>query len=109
MATSFEIIPAILFFSNYALAAIAIGLSIVLYRHYHQAGWLVLGAAFLSPYIFLALRLIHGQSLLTYRTIRPGTDGIPVVTYNMEIPGFYLITVAGLLLLIREARRGKRG
>ena len=102
-----EILAAILFFSNFALSATAAILAVMLFRHYRYCGWLVLAVAFLSPFGFLLLRLLHGRPLLTYRSYGPVVDGVAQLTYRLEIPGFYMVVVAGLLLLIRDARRNK--
>ena len=102
-----EILAAILFFSNFALSATAAILAAILFRHYHYCGWLVLAVAFLSPFGFMLLRLLHGRPLLTYRSYGPVVDGVAQLNYHLEIPGFYMVVVAALLLLIRDARRNK--
>jgi hypothetical protein len=43
--------------------------------------------------------------LTTYRSFHMGTDGVPVVTYRLEFPGFYTLVVVGLILLIRDPKR----
>jgi hypothetical protein len=102
-----EILAAILELSNFAFSATAAILAVLLFRHYRHCGWLVLAVAFLSPFGFMLLRLLHGRSLLTYRSYGPVVDGVAQLNYRMEIPGFYMVVVAGLLLLIRDARRNK--
>jgi hypothetical protein len=105
--TSEEIIAAVLFYSNYVLAAIAIYLCVMLFRNYRNFGWLLLGCAFLFPFIFLAMRAALGRPLLTYRRYGTPIDGVPTLVVNWEFPGFYLIVVAALLLLLRAVRRAK--
>jgi hypothetical protein len=102
-----EILAAIAYFSNFALSASAAVLAFMLFRRSRHCGWLPLGVAFLSPFGFLLLRLLHGRPLLTYRVYGPVVDGVAQLTYRVEIPGFYMAVVAGLLLLIRDARRNK--
>jgi hypothetical protein len=102
-----EIIAPILYFSNFVLSAIAVSLAVMLFRHYRQVGWLLLAVAFLSPFIFLVLRLVHGQPLLTYRSFGPVVNGVAELKLRYDIPGFYMLVVAALLLLIRDARRAK--
>jgi hypothetical protein len=100
-----EILAATLHYLNYVLTAIAIGLCIRLFRVHRNRGWLVLAAAFLAPFAAAILRLAHGGSLTTYRSIQMGADGIAVVTYRLEFPGFYALVVIGLLLLVRDPKR----
>ena len=102
-----EILAAILHFSNFVLSATAAVLAVTLFRYYRHCGWLLLAVAFLSPFGFLLLRLLHGRPLLTYRSHGPVVDGVAQLTYRLEFPGFYMLVVAGLLLLIRDARRSK--
>ena len=102
-----EAIAAILYFSQFVLSAIAASLSIVLFRHYRNVGWLLLAVAFLSPFWFLLLRIVHGQPFFTYRTYGPAVNGIPTLTIRYDIPGFYMLVVVALLLLLRDARRGR--
>jgi hypothetical protein len=102
-----EVVAAILFFSNYVLVAIAVGLCIGLFRLHRQWGWLVLGVAFLWPFGALLLRLAHGMPFLTYRTVGTNHYGVAQLTYHWQFPGFYLVVVVALLLLMRDARRGR--
>ena len=102
-----EILAAILYFSQFALSATAAVLAVMLFRHYRYCGWLLLAVAFLSPFGFLLLRFLHGRPLLTYRSYGPAVDGLAQLTYRLEIPGFYIVVVAALLLLLRDARRNK--
>ena len=106
MPGALETVAAVLFFLDYALSATAVVLCVVLYRLYRQMGWLVLGVAFLWPFGVLLLRIVHGSPLLTYRSM--GTDhyGVAELTYNWRFPGFYVVVVIALLMLIRAARRG---
>jgi hypothetical protein len=108
MPDALETVAAILFFFNYALSATAVAFCVVLYRLQRQIGWLILGVAFLWPFGALLLRIVHRLPLLTYRSI--GTDhyGVAQLTYNWRFPGFYLVAVVALVLLIRDARRGKK-
>jgi hypothetical protein len=102
-----EILAAILYFSNFAFSAAAAVLAVMLFRHYRHCGWLLLTVAFLSPFGFLLLRFLNGRPLFTY--IGSGSDayGFAHVTIRYDIPGFYMLVVAALLLLIRDARRSK--
>jgi hypothetical protein len=102
-----EIIAAISYFSNFAFSAAAAILAVMLFRHYRHCGWLLLAAAFLWPFYTLLLRLINGRPLLTYRSIGSDINGAAQVTYHWQIPGFYMLVVAALILLIRDARRSK--
>jgi hypothetical protein len=102
-----EIGAEILYFSQFALSAMAAALCVMLFRHGRQCGWLMLGVAFLSPFGFLLLRLVHGQTLFTYRSISPGANGMPQLTIRYQIPGFYIVVVVALLWLLRDVRRGK--
>jgi hypothetical protein len=99
-----EIIAAILYFSNFLLSAMAVSLAVMLFRHHRNFGWLVLAAAFSSPFAFLLMRLVSGHPLFTYRILGPAVSGAGQVTYRIEIPGFYILVVAALLLLTRNAR-----
>jgi hypothetical protein len=103
-----EIIAAILFVSRFVLAAIAVSLCIMLFRHYRHIGWLVLGSSFLTPFLFSLFRFVQGRPLLTYRTSGPVVDGVARLNYRLEFPIFYLVVVIALFLLIREARCGKK-
>jgi hypothetical protein len=104
-----EIIAAILFFSRFVLAATAVSLCIMLFRHYRHIGWLVLGSSFLSPFLFLLLRLCQSRPLLTYRSSGPiVVGGATQLNFRLEFPVFYLVVVIALFLLIREVRCGKK-
>lgn len=100
-------VAAILHFSNYAFSAVAAILAVKLFRHYRHCGWLLLAVAFLSPFGFLLLRFVHDRPLFPYRSFGPGVNGLPHVTIHYDIPGFYMLVVAALLLLIRDARGGR--
>jgi hypothetical protein len=102
-----EIIAAVLFYSNFVLAATAVSLSVVLFRHYRNCGWLIMACAFSSPFVFLLLRVAHDMPLLTYRSMGSDVNGVAQVTYTWRFPGFYFAVVAALLFLIRDTRRGK--
>ncbi len=103
-----ELLAAILYFSNFAFSATAAILAVMLFRHYRHCGWLVLAVAFLSPFGFLLLRIVHGRPLLTYRSYGPVVDGMAQLKYHLEFPCFYMVVVAALLLLIRDAKRSKQ-
>ena len=107
MPRALEFIAAALFFSNYVLAAAAVALCIRLFRLHRQAGWLVLGVAFLAPFETSLLRLAHGMRLLTYRSVGTDQYGVAQLTFNLQFPGFYLVAVTALIMLIRSARRTK--
>jgi hypothetical protein len=103
-----EAIAAVLFFANFALSAIAVSLSVMLFRQHRQIGWLLLAVDFLWPFFTLLLRLVHGMPLLTYRTgFGPVVNGVAQNTIHWQFPGFYMIVVAALLLLSRDSRHGK--
>jgi hypothetical protein len=99
-----ELIAAILYFSNYALSAIAVSLAVILFRRYRNCGWLILAGAFTSPFLFLLMRWFSGHRLFSYKTVGPVVDGAASVTYHYDIPGFYLAVVIGLLFFIRDFR-----
>ena len=103
-----KILAAILHFSNFALSATAAIFAVMLFRHYRHCGWLVLAVSFLSPFGFLLLRIVHGRPLLTYRSYGPVVDGAVQLNYRLEFPVFYMMVVAALLLMIRDARRNKK-
>jgi len=103
-----EILAAILHFSNFVFSATATILAVMLFRQARHCGWLLLAIAFLSPFGFLLLRIVHGRPLLTYRSYGPVVDGVAQLNYRLEFPVFYMMVVAALLLLIRDARRNKR-
>jgi hypothetical protein len=102
-----EILAAILHFSNFAFSASAAILAVMLFRHYRHFGWLLLAVSFLTPFWFLLLRIVQGRPLLTYRSSGPVVDGVAQLNYHLEFPVFYMMVVAALLLLIRDARRSK--
>jgi hypothetical protein len=102
-----ETVAAILYFLHFVLAAIAVSLCIMLFRHYRHVGWLLLAAAFLSPFAFLLMRLVNGLPLLTYRSVGSSVNGVSHMTIRYDLPGFYMLVVAALLLLMRDARRAK--
>ena len=102
-----EIVAAILYFSNFAFSAAAAILAVMLFRHYRHCGWLLLAVAFLSPFAFLILRLVHGRPLFTYISSGSDANGLAHATIRYDIPGFYMLVVAALFLLIRDARRSK--
>lgn len=102
-----EAVAAILFISQFVLSAIAASLAVVLFRHSRSVGWLLLAVAFLSPFAFLLLRLAHGLPLLTYHSYGRAANGALQVTVRYDIPGFYILVVVALFLLLREARRGR--
>ena len=101
----YEIVAAILYSSWFALAIIAISLCVFLYRHARNPGWLLLTVLFLEPFRDLMVRLAHHRPLLTHRVTGPEPDGLPTITYTYDIPTLYILAVAGLLLLAREANR----
>ena len=102
-----EIIAAVLFFSNFALSVIAASLAVMLFRHHRQNGWLLLAVAFLCPFFTLLLRLVNGFALLNYRSVGSNAAGQAQEILHYNFPGFYLVVVAALLLLLRDARRSK--
>jgi hypothetical protein len=101
-----EILAAILYFSNFALSAIAVCLAVVLFRRFRNCGWLFLAGAFTTPYIFLLLRFFSGHRLFTYKTVGAGVNGVTAVAIHYDFPGFYLAVVIGLLFLVRNRRQG---
>jgi hypothetical protein len=70
---------------------------------------LFLAAAFSSPFAFLLLRAVQGEPLFGYKRIGPVVNGVLQVTYRWRIPGFYLLVVVGLFLLMRDPRRDRQG
>ena len=72
-----EAIAAILFVANFALSAIAVTLSVVLFRQHRQIGLLLLAVSFMWPFFTLLLRLVSGMPLLTYRAgFGPAVNGV---------------------------------
>ena len=102
-----EILAPVLFFSNYALAAVSVFFCLLLFRGSRQCGWLFLMGAFLTPFFFAFLRAAHGLPLLNYERLTQDAAGMPKVTYNLDFPTYYLAVAIGLGLLLRNARRGK--
>jgi hypothetical protein len=83
-------------------------LCVLLFRKHRRAGWLLLGAAFMTPLFLLFLRIAHGLPVLTYRSYGLSADGMAHLTYRFDIPGYCLVVVLALSLLLRDARR-RRG
>lgn len=102
-----EVIAATLYFSNYALSAIAVCLAVTLFRRHRNCGWLILAGAFTSPFIFLLMRWCAGHPLFSYETAGPVVNDISTVIYRYDIPGFYLAVVVGLLFFVQDHRRDK--
>lgn len=100
-----EITAAVLFYSNYVLAAVAAFLAVMLYLRHRSCGWLVLACAFLSPFYFLVMRKIHGQPLLTYYSAGPVVNGLATVNYNWKLPTFYAAMTIGLFLIKRDGSK----
>lgn len=101
-----EILAAILYFSNFVLSATAVFLAVLLFRRFHNCGWLVLAGAFTTPFIFLLLRWFSGHPLFTFMTTGSGVNGVSSVKIHYDFPGFYLAVVVGLLILLRDRRQG---
>jgi hypothetical protein len=103
--TTLEILAAALFVSRFLLAAIAIGLCLLLFGKSWLAGWILLALAFLEPFILELIRLIQNKPLLTYRAVGPVVNGAMTLNYRLEFPFFYLITVVGLFALVKGFQR----
>ncbi len=103
-----EALAILLALSRYALAIAAVYLCILLYRHYRHIGWLVLGLSLLDPLVHLLLRLVQGRPLLVYRTSGPAVDGVATMSYRLEFPYYWILTVLALFLLLRATRHEKR-
>lgn len=91
---------------HYVLAVVGVVLCVVLFRHRRQCGWLLVGTVFLQPLVLLVMRACRGRPLLTYKTQALGSDGLLHIHYQWDFPICYALAVVGLILLIREARRG---
>ncbi len=104
-----ELVAVTLCLAEYALAAMAVGLAVIHFRRCRRPGWLLLAAAFSSPFATLLLRAAHGQPLFRYKIIGPVVSGAVQVTYRWEIPNFYLLVVIGLLLLMERPGRDRQG
>jgi len=102
-----ETLAAILYFSNFVFSAAAAVLAVMLFPHYRHCGWLLLAVAFLSPFGFLLLRFMNGRPLFNYISSGSDVNGLAHVTIRYDIPGFYILVVVALLLLIRDVRRSK--
>ena|SRR5690242_1807905 len=87
------------------LAILAIVFCVILYRHYRHVAWLILGAAYLEPFWYLAMRAVHGRPLLYYMSVGTGPDGSTAIHYRITFPFFYIVTAIGLFLLVQHARR----
>ncbi len=90
---------------HYVLATLAVACCVTLFRRHRAVGWIFVSAVFAEPFLLLAMRAIRGLALLPYKTMTTDADGILQVSYRMNFPFLYLVAVAGLLLLVREARR----
>ena len=90
------------------MAILAIYFCITLFRRHGACGWLLLGAVFLEPFVLLIMRAIHGHPLLTYKTMSAGSDGIGVISYKVDFPVLYIISVIGLFLLVRQSQKTDR-
>jgi uncharacterized membrane protein len=101
-----EIIAIISHLLRYVLAVVAVILCVMLFRRQRQFGWLFVGAVFLEPLLLLVMRAFRGRPLLSYKTQALGSDGVLHVNYQWDFPVLYILTVIGLFLLVREARRG---
>lgn len=103
-----EIIAAILYFSNFLLSAVSASFAALLFRRHRQVGWLLLGVSFLWPFFSLAIRALHGHRLFPYHSEGSDSNGVAHVTYYWQIPGFYMLVVVALLLLIRDDRNARK-
>jgi hypothetical protein len=90
--------------SYYVFAFLAVALCVILFRHYRQYGWLLVGVAFIQPIWLLAVRLIHGRPLLYYITATTAPDGSIKTGYHIGFPVFHIVAIIGLYFLVRKAR-----
>jgi hypothetical protein len=91
--------------SYYVFAFLAVALCVVLFRHYRQYGWLLVGVAFIQPIWLLAVRLIHGRPLLYYITATTeAPDGSIRHDYHIGFPILHIVAIIGLYLLVRKTR-----
>ena len=99
-----EIIAIIFYLSYLVSAALAIYLCVILFRHYHQFGWLLVSVTFLQPFWLLLLRAINGHVALSYMTVGVAADGSQKINYRIDFPIFYVVAIIGLYLLVKKTR-----
>ncbi len=90
---------------HYVLAILAVYFCIMLFRRGRALGWLLISAVFLEPFLLLVVRVIRGRQLLAYKTVSTGSDGIMQISYRMDFPFLYIVSVVGLFLLVRETQK----
>jgi hypothetical protein len=91
----------------YLVYLLGIGCCLRLYRYEHNWGWLLFGAVYLEPFYWLIRRLISGRRLFPYTSLSVGEDGVQIVDYEFLVPSFVIISVAGLMLLVRASRSNR--
>jgi hypothetical protein len=89
---------------HFAFAILAVYFCVVLFRRHRAWGWLLVSAVFLQPFVLLVMRAIRGYPLLAYKTAAAGSDGMMQISYRLDFPFLYLITVAGLFMLARDPK-----
>lgn len=90
---------------HFVLALSAIYFCVTLFRRHRACGWLLVSAVFLEPFVSLFMRAIRGRSLLAYKTVSAGAEGIAQITYRVDFPFLYTIAVVGLFLLVRDSQK----
>ncbi len=104
----FDLTAKFFFLSNFVLAGISVGLCIALFRQRREIGWLLLGTAFLYPFLTALLRVLQGRHFFTYISHGPVVNGVAQINYNLEFPWFYLLVVLGLVMLWSARRPGNQ-
>jgi len=92
---------------HFVLAIVAICFCVTLFRRHRACGWLMLSAVFLEPFVLLLMRSIRGRSLLAYKTVSTGSDGIMEISYRVDFPFLYIVAVIGLFMLARRSQNGE--
>ena len=90
---------------HYVLAVAALYFCVKLFRPRRVWGWLLLSAVFLERFYLLLMRAIRGRSLLAYKSVSASSDGIMEVSYRLDFPFFYILSVIGLFLLFRQTQK----
>jgi hypothetical protein len=100
-----ELLVITLHLLRFALAILAVGFCVTLFRRHHACGWLFVSAVFYEPFALLAMRAIRGRPLLAYKTVSAGSDGVMQVSYHADFPILYIVAVIGLFMLVRGSQK----
>jgi hypothetical protein len=79
-----------------------------MYQSGRNWAWLLVGCAYLQPFLLVLMRLLRGRPIFPYKSSSLGSDGVLVVNYNFEIPVLVILSVVGLVLLVRAQHASPR-